>query len=203
MRHSFKPWFAATIVVAAGMFMAGSARADIIPTLTSVTPDGPNFLWTYNATLSAAENMDTNDFFTIYDAVGLVSGSETTPGSWVASDQLTGITAPLTTPIDDSGILNVTYKYVGGATVDGPQSSLGTFTFVSTDDLVGVGNFTAVALNNAGPEAGTDVSNIGEVSVPVPSTSGGPPTPLPAALPVGLGMLALLGLSKQVRSRLA
>jgi len=188
----------AAAAVAALFLAAGAARADIIPTLTSVTPDGSNFLWTYNATLSAAENLETNNYFTIYDAVGLVSGSETTSSvNWVASNQLTGITAPLTTPTDNSGILNATYKYVGSSTIDGPQASLGTFTFVSTDGLIGVGQFTALALNNTGPEAGTLVSNIGEVSVPVPSTSGGPPVPLPAALPIGLALLAGVGLMKR------
>jgi hypothetical protein len=187
----------------AGLFLAaGAARADIIPTLTSVTPDGSNFLWTYNATLSAAENLETNNYFTIYDAVGLVAGSEATSSvNWVGADQLIGVTAPLTTPVDSASILNVTYKYVGSTTIDGPQSTLGTFTFVSTDSLVGVGTFTALALNNTGPEAGTLVSNIGSVSVPNPSVSGGPPVPLPAALPVGLVLLAGVGLTRKLALR--
>ena len=93
--------------VLVGMFVAASARADIIPQLSSVTPDGPNFLWTYDVKITTAEEVDTHagtptstygNYVTIYDVAGLVSGSESQPAGWTASDQATGVTPQLEAP---------------------------------------------------------------------------------------------------------
>jgi hypothetical protein len=209
MRHSIKA-LCGIGVIAAGLFTADSARANLIPTLISGSPTvGPvisgtqYYTWTYDVSLSAGENLQTNNFVTIYDTVGLKTGSEVTPAGWTAltPERFLGVDGPGSTPLiaDSSKILNVTYIYTASTTLDGQPNGLdlGHFSFLSTDNIVNQGAYTSEGIKNTGTFAGTVDGNTGYTEVPV-VVSVGTGVPLPAALPVGLALLAGIGLKRKL-----
>jgi hypothetical protein len=184
------------LVVAAGLAAAGSARADIIPTLDTVNFTGASdFTWSYRATLTQDENAvsggsNGGDYFTIYDFGGFVIGSNSQPAGWTFSFHLIGKTPPLVTPTDSHSIYNLTWHYVGGQglpdEIVGPVN-LGLFSADSTTDQLRLGQFAAEATKNTGPFAGTPVDNIGSVAVPIPEMS----ALLPMIGVCGLGAIGL------------
>ncbi len=167
-------------VIAAGLAAAISARADIIPTLDTVSSTGSSdFTWSYRATLTQDENAvsgGTNggDYFTIYDFGGFIPGTNDQPDGWTFSYQLIGKTPTRVTPTDDPTIYNLVWHYVGGAglpnEIVGPVN-LGLFSAESTTDQLRLGQFAAEATKNTGPFSGTPVDNIGSVAVPIPEMS--------------------------------
>src|SRR2546421_9812081 len=88
-----------------------TARADIIPTLSSVTGSSPNFTWNYSANVTVDETVNHGDFFTIYDFGSIALGSNIQPAGWTFSQALVGPTAAQTSPIDNPNILNLTWTY--------------------------------------------------------------------------------------------
>jgi hypothetical protein len=196
-----------TLVVAAGLAAACSARADIIPTLDMVNATGgTDFSWSYRATLTQDEDAvagGTNggDYFTIYDFGGFVPGTNTQPAGWTFTFSLVGKSPPKVTPTDDPLIYNLTWHYTGGPglpnSINGPLS-LGLFSADSTTDLLHEGQFAAEATKNTGPFSGTPVDNIGSVAVPIPETS----ALLPMVGVCGLGAIGLASswLRRRVRS---
>jgi len=175
-------------VVASGILIA---RADIIPTLDSITGSSPNFTWNYSANVTVDQTINPGDFFTIYDFGSISPGSNAQPTGWTFSQALLGPTAPLTSPTDDPNILNLTWTYNGTAAIVG-SASLGIFSVVTSTDQLKTGQFTAQATRSSGPEAGSKISNIGNVSVPVPEPS--------ALFPI-LSLCAALGLDRFFRRR--
>jgi hypothetical protein len=147
-----------------------AARADIIPTLSSVTGSSPNFTWNYSANVTVDQTVNTGDFFTIYDFGSIAPGSNTQPTGWTFSQALVGPTAALTSPTDNPNILNLTWTYSGTTPIVG-SAALGLFSVITATDQLKTGQFTAEATRNSGPESGTKISNIGNVSVPVPEPS--------------------------------
>jgi hypothetical protein len=184
------------LVVAAGLAAAGSARADIIPTLDTITSVGASdFSWSYRATLTQDENAvsggsNGGDYFTIYDFGGFIPGSNDQPAGWTFSFKLIGKTPPLVTPTDDRHIYNLTWHYVGGQglppEITGPIN-LGLFSADSTTDQLRLGNFAAEATKNTGPFSGTPVDNVGSVAIPIPEMS----ALLPMIGVCGLGAIGL------------
>jgi hypothetical protein len=157
-----------------GLALLGSgiliARGDIIPTLDSVTGSSPNFTWNYSANVTVDQTVNTGDFFTIYDFGSIATGSNTQPTGWTFSQALIGPTAALTSPTDNPNILNLTWTYNGATPITG-SAALGIFSVITSTDQLKDGQFTAQATRNSGPNAGTKVSNIGNVAVPVPEPS--------------------------------
>src|SRR5437899_7957823 len=157
-----------------GLVLFGSisfiARGDIIPTLDSVTGSSPSFTWNYAANVTVDQTINAGDFFTIYDFGTIAPGSNTQPTGWTFSQALVGPTAALTSPTDNPNILNLTWTYSGVTPIVG-SASLGIFSVVTSTDQLKTGQFTAQATRSSGPEAGTKISNIGNVTVPVPEPS--------------------------------
>src|SRR5437764_1210245 len=147
-----------------------SARADIIPTLSSVTGSSPTFTWNYSANVTVDEAVNAGDFFTIYDFGTIAPGSNTQPTGWTFSQALLGPTPALTNPTDNPNILNLTWTYTGSTPISG-SAALGISSVITSTDQLKVGQFSAEATRNSGPNAGTKVDNIGTVSVPVPESS--------------------------------
>jgi len=176
-----------------GLVLLGSgiliARGDIIPTLSSVTGSTPNFTWNYSANVTVDQTITTGDFFTIYDFGTIAPGSNTQPTGWTFSQALVGPTAALTSPTDNPNILNLTWTYTGTAPISG-SAALGMFSVITGTDQLKTGQFTAQATRSSGPDAGTKVSNIGAVSVPVPESS--------ALLPI-IGVCAAAVFSRLLR----
>ena len=156
-----------------GLSLLGSAvlvaRGDIIPTLDSITGSSPNFQWNYAANVTVDQTVNTGDFFTIYDFSSIMPTTTFQPAGWTFSTALIGPTAPLTTPTDNPSLWNLTWTY-SGTPING-SAPLGMFSAVTTTDQLKSGQFTAEATRTSGPEAGTKVSNIGHVTVPVPEPS--------------------------------
>src|SRR2546430_11100593 len=176
-----------------GLVLLGSgiliARGDIIPTLSSVTGSSPNFTWNYAANVTVDETINTGDFFTIYDFGTIAPGSNTQPTGWTFSQALLGPTPALTNPTDNPNILNLTWTYTGATPIVG-SAALGIFSVITGTDQLKVGQFTAEATRNSGPNAGTKVDNIGTISVPVPESS--------SLLPI-IGVCIAAALSRLVR----
>jgi hypothetical protein len=168
------------------------ARADIIPTLDSITGSSPNFTWNYSANVTVDQTVNSGDFFTIYDFSSIMPTTTTQPSGWTFSTALVGPTAALTSPTDDPTLWNLTWTY-SGAPISG-SAALGMFSVVTSTDQLKDGQFTAQATRNSGPNAGTKVSNIGVVSVPVPEPS--------ALFPI-LSLAAAIGVDRFFRRRKA
>src|SRR5437879_13006650 len=147
-----------------------TARGDIIPTLSSTAPAVGGFTWNYSANVTVDETINTGDFFTIYDFGTIAPGSNTQPTGWTFSQALVGPTPSLVTPTDNASILNLTWTYTGAAPING-SAALGLCSVITPTDQLKVGQFTAEATRNSGPNAGTKVDNIGTISVPVPESS--------------------------------
>ena len=173
--------------LAAFTAMMIAAYADVIPTLSSIVPSGGDFSWNYSANVTLDQRVEHDDFFTIYDFGNFVAGSNTQPTGWMFSSAFVGRTPALVLPHDDPTILNLTWTYIGKTPIVGP-AALGIFSVNTNTDQVGTSDFAAQATRNGGPNDGTKISNVGDVSVPVPEMS--------ALLPIfsvcSAGLLALL-----------
>ena len=147
------------------------ARADIIPTLDSVSNNGNGtFTWNYDARVTLDQKVMTGDFFTIYDFGNIVPGSNTQPAGWTFSSSLVGTTPALVNPTDNPALLNLTWTYAGATTIVGP-ADLGIFSIQTTTSGSRTGQFAAEATRSTGPQVGTKIDNIGSVTVPVPEMS--------------------------------
>jgi hypothetical protein len=115
------------MLVSAAALIAGTAvKADIIPVFNAATPSANGCEFSYNVEIPANSRVNTGDYFTIYDFNGYVAGSEFAPADWDISVQFTGIDVPSQAGITDSGsIENLTFTYVGAATIFGPVSPVG------------------------------------------------------------------------------
>jgi hypothetical protein len=96
-----------------------TARADVIPTLSSTSPVGSIFAWNYTANVTVDQSVQRGDFFTVYDFGNFVAGSNTQPAGWTFSSSLVGRNPSLVTPKDNSSILNLTWTYTGSTPIIG------------------------------------------------------------------------------------
>lgn len=209
MKWSRSTWVRVSLAVLVLAWPAAVAQASIIPVLNSVTPSGPNFVWTYEATLASDQlaqpgavpgastatgagdsGATSADYFTIYDFAGF-TGAHSEPAGWGFQALLLGSTPSTTTPADNPAILNLTWYRTGDAvlTPDG-DVSLGLFSATSTfSDNRSFRNFTADATKDNGAASGTAIGTIGSVTGP------GASIPHPASLILlssGLGVVAVL-----------
>src|SRR5436190_24052457 len=122
-------------VIASGILIA---RADIIPSLSSVIGSAPNFTWNYSANVTVDETVNKGDFFTIYDFSSIMPTTTTQPVRCTFSTALAGPTAPLTTPTDDPNLWNLTWTYSGAGSIAG-SAALGMFTVVTNTDQLKMG----------------------------------------------------------------
>jgi len=146
------------------------ARADIIPTNFSQDPEGSNFRWNYASRVTLDQRVEPGDYFTIYDFGNMIPFSNLQPANWVFSSSLIGITPGDVLPADDPNVPNLTWTYVGTTPIEG-SALLGMFSVLSSTNQMRTDNFAAQATRNTGPQAGSKISNIGVVGVPVPEMS--------------------------------
>lgn len=163
------------------LFVGQICSANIIPTLTNVTPNGINFNWNYQVDVSLDQNVNTGNYFTIYD-FGPIIGPSVIPAGWTLTTQNLGLTPALVSPADSASVLNLTLTRDGG-TIVGP-AGVGTFTFTSANSIVATGTFAALATRNNGQQSGSTIANVGSVSVP-----SSVPEPATSVF-VGIGLIA-------------
>jgi hypothetical protein len=169
------------------------ARGDIIPTLESINPGGVHgvFFWNYSANVTVNQTVNPGDFFTIYD-FSSIQPTGGAPAGWTFSNALVGPTPANVSPTDNPNLWNVTWTYTGTTPIVG-AAALGTFTVVSNTDQTKTGQFTGQGTRSQGqPEAGSKISNIGNVTVPVPEPS--------ALFPI-LSFCAAVGADRFLRRR--
>jgi len=205
-------------------FLAGSAATPatantITLSLTSVTTNGSNFDWNYDAFISGGSQLDTAqpstftlfDFSNLPDFVALSTFSPTvaltTAGgltaTFLGSVAMTGPTYALLPLIaDNAGFVNVTFTYSGATTNPALfpifQTKIGSFSVTSTVALTGPPPSKAVLSRD---EIITGVlDNNGAQSTTVGPALGAPtPLPLPVTAMAGTGLFALLGGSRRRR----
>jgi hypothetical protein len=149
-----------------------AARADIIPTLSPSSPAAAvgGFTWNYSVNVTLDQRVTTGDFFTIYDFGNFTDGSNLQPLGWTFSSSLTGITPSQVLPTDNPALLNLTWTYTGATEING-AAALGNFSVVAATDQLRASDFAAEATRNGGPNDGTKVDNVGQISVPIPEMS--------------------------------
>lgn len=178
------------------------ALANIIPSGTGITGPGP-YLWSYNMQLAAEQTLvagaippggtvsgtDYGSLVTVFDFDGYVDGSCTGPTGWTCTTQFIGITPSNVIPVDNPGILNLTWVYTSGPDVSGQPNGLdlGTFTAQSIYNTITTVSYASRAVKNTGSQAGSIGNNVGETQGP---TSQAIPEPGSLAL-AGLGLLGL------------
>jgi hypothetical protein len=143
-------------------------RADIIPSYVSTVPSGPNSIVTYQADLTAEQNANTGDFFTIYDFSSIMPTSSSQPSGWTFSTSLVGPSPPQTNSPDNPSMWNLTWTY-SGPTLSGTGIGPFTVTILGNSDVVSLetGYFAGQGTLIVGPNAGTHVGNVGRIPIPV------------------------------------
>jgi PEP-CTERM motif len=179
--------------LALAALLAAPAGAALIPVLVAVTPDTGGYRWTYSVNATSDVQVNTGDFFTVYDFAGLVPSSLQAPAGWAVATPLTGPTPSQVLPTDDPAVANLAFTYAGVGPLAGPLA-LGGFSAVSAYGSPADGEFTSHTHRTID---GRPENNVTPTEVPVPSPVGGnppPQTPEPATLALaGAGLAALAG----------
>ena len=207
MRSLFPPtrWAASVLSVAAILMgSTGSARADLLPVLDSVTPSGSNFVFQYHVNLPANSAINGTggpaDFLTMYDFAGYIALSAAivpggTMGTWTKTEQFLGFNPAGITPTDSPLLRNITFQYTTNAQVLGPVIPL-TFTLTSTLGNI-LGAFTPYAASSTNTQNGSLQGNFGFVQGPNP-------VPEPGTMVLmGIGSVLCLGYARRHHRRVA
>ena len=189
----YRVYPACALLGALALYGSASARADIIVSNQSITPNGSNFTWTYDVNLTNDETIQNGNFFTIYDFNGYVPGSSFQPAGWVFSSANTGVTPPRVTPKDNPSIPNLTWTYNGGSSIGPGPVDLGLFGADSTSGRSALGTFATEATKYAPgkPGNGKPVDNVGSTGVPIGTQNVIPEADsllllLPGLIPLGI-----------------
>ena len=183
------------LAVACLIGAASPARAGLLPVSVTVTPESGNYRWTYSIVLPTDMQLQSGNFFTIYDFDGYVAGSEIAPEGWSLSTSNVGPTPERLNPEDDPAVTNLTFTYAG-PTIESGQVGLGNFMANSMFDAQSNSFLTAVT--NRTSDGLFDRNITGTL---VPTGEMGPPPPVDPVPPSPPGVpepatlaLAMLGL---------
>ena len=174
---------------AATLLCGMNAQAGLLPTSVTVTPEAGNYRWTYAIVLPTDSQLQTGNYFTIYDFKGYIPSSASAPAGWSFTVQNTGPTPDRVNPDDNPAVPNLSWTYTGPTLAAG-QTGLGNFTAVSPFEMKVDSFFTAKTNRTSDGKLDT---NITTTSVPVPGEGPvGVPEPTTLAL-AGLGLPVVLG----------
>jgi hypothetical protein len=190
------------LATAAFLAVAGGANASIIPVLTSVTPEGGLFRFSYQGTLAGDAGVTDGSRLVIFDFAGFAGGLEVPSPFITATTELTTVLYPgpdgvlPSPPHDDNPLIpNLVFVWHGPDfhVSGGPYadinfdglSALSRFSGITAD------GFSAITIKNNGPVQGTLLYNVGTVEVPL---TGVVPEPATWAMMImgfgGMGALA-------------
>jgi len=170
MARRLTRWLLSTAAIALIACGSTASRADIAVTLDSESQitSGPlagNYLYTYNVIATGTDQVQSGDFFTIYDFGDYVNGtakvSDTTAGFTLSSSPV-GATPTGTTLTENSDVANLTFTYLG-PTLNGLYN-LGRFTAVSTNGTTIAGQ---TASQSSDYVSGAKQFGIGSTLVPL------------------------------------
>jgi PEP-CTERM motif len=141
---------------------------DIIPSFDSASAFGNNAVWNYDINVVSQTEVQTGDFFTIYDFGNFIPGSNSQPIGWALTASDVGTTPGQVLPTDNPSVLNLTWTF-DGPTIIGPALDLGVFrvTVAGPVSPLGISQFASQSTLASGPNAGTKLQNIGAISVPI------------------------------------
>src|SRR4051812_1436637 len=151
--------------------MIASARADLIPSYISATPDNGNTIFSYTLNITVDQNAMAGDYFTIYDFGDFIQGSNVQPQGWTFSFQSIGITPGDTIPPDDPQVSNLTWTWTGdtihGDTPAGSNIGLFSVTVAGLRPNLQNGYFAGQGTRSGDP-LNTKIGNVGLIVIPTP-----------------------------------
>jgi len=206
MRRLRTSSFLAGVLSGLSLLMLGTGRAgaDVLAHSDSVSGSAGNYTWTYQPNVTNNTGVHPGDSFEIIDFNGY-NGTHSEPAGWTLSTSLSGPIPPGLAPVNDPTITDLLWKYNGTANLDGPLN-LGTFTAGSVIGTQGTGTIVASTTVATGANAGSQISNISSVMIPVatpasPSPAGGPEVPEASTLALlGVGLPVALHLLRRKRA---
>jgi hypothetical protein len=177
--------------------LAPAVQAGLLPTSATVVPEAGNYRWTYAVVLPTDMQLQSLDYFTIYDFGGRVPGGELVPDGWALSVAVGGGTPDRLNPDDDPDVPNLTWTYTGPTVLSG-QVGLGNFWAVSTlgEDRGQLGAFTSQTHRTSD---GLGERNLTETLVPTGLSGGTPAAPEPGTLALAVLGLPVVGLARRWR----
>ncbi len=149
-------------LVLVAVLAVNPARAGILPTTVTVTPEAGNFRWTYAVVLPSDMKLQAGDYFGIYNFHGLIEEGSGAPDGWTLSTPTVSPLPPNVTIFDDPSAPNLIWTY-NGPTIPAGQLGLGNFWASSQ---YGAGEQSLFVGRNARSGDGIYDTNITEVMVP-------------------------------------
>jgi hypothetical protein len=186
----------------AAITLSTAAHASIIPTLAGVTPDGSDFLFSYQGQLAPDQGVQAGNELVIVDFAGYVPGSVASAIPDVTASVSDTLPAGLLLPpgvVDNPAIPDLVFTYTGPNfdTSGGPFGGLTDFNGLTAESKfhnITLGTFSAVAVKNVGEATGTPAFNVGFVGIPSS-------IPEPATWAVILVGFGAVGVSMRARRR--
>ena len=179
MKRTAKICLLTALVFGSLGFVPSTSFAGLLPVNVSSSMEGSDFRYNYGVVLTSDSNLNTGDYFTIFDFAGLKPMTSTQPMGWMFSSASTGGNPAQTVPNDDPMLQNLTWTYTG-AQLTG-QVGLGTFSAVSTNAPSDTrGNFASQTHSSA---TGSAEKNVTDTLTPSTTMMVDPVDPVPPGVP--------------------
>lgn len=205
-------------VIASLLISGGLMYADLIPTLTSITPISSgaftgDFNWTYSVSIGPSEQVVPAlglgggtggqawpNFFNIFDFGSPTAVPISVPAGWGGSADTNAPNASNTSAPNQATISDIQINYTGNTAMWGPMVVPG-FSFVATTNAEALGWYEGqgTKLTTDSLDNGTEQGNVGQVAVPFYSSGNLQQVPEPTMFPLlGAGLVGLALLRRRL-----